>query len=109
MKVHIMIFVEIESLGKTINALTSAGISGFYLIEYKGMSPQDWKGFSIKEDPESTIEMIRHHAKDAIVIDSVVNEKTADKIVNLVNKALKLEKYTILEVPVRRIIVGKGN
>ncbi|MEN4006066.1 MAG: MJ1244 family protein [Methanobacteriaceae archaeon] len=109
MKVHISVFVLIENLGKAMNALTDAGISGFYILEGKGMSPQDWKGFSIKEDPESAIEMIRHHATDTTIVCSVVDEKIVDKIVKSVQEALKGEKYTILEVPVRRIIVGKGN
>lgn len=109
MKVHLRVFVEIENLGKAMNALTDAGITGFYILEYKGMSPQDWKGFSIKEDPKSAIEMIRHHSKDAILICSVVDDEKVDNIVELVREALKGEKYTILEVPIRRIIVNEGN
>lgn len=109
MKVHLRVFVEIENLGKAMNALTDAGITGFYIMEYKGMSPQDWKGFSIKEDPESAIEMIRHHANDAILVCSVVDEKMVDKMAKSVQESLKGEKYTILEVPIRRIIIGKGN
>ena len=109
MKVHLRVFVEIENLGKAMNALTNAGITGFYILEYKGMSPQDWRGFSIKEDPKSAIEMIRHHAKDAMLICSVVEEEKVDKIVKSVQKELKGEKYTILEVPIRRIIIENGS
>jgi nitrogen regulatory protein PII-like uncharacterized protein len=109
MKVHLRVFVEIENLGKAMNALTDAGISGFYILEYKGMSPQDWKGFSIKEDPKSAIDMIRHHAKGAILICSVVDEERVDEIVKSVQEVLKGEKYTILEVPIRRIIVSNGS
>jgi nitrogen regulatory protein PII-like uncharacterized protein len=109
MKVHLRVFVEIENLGKAMNTLTDAGITGFYILEYKGMSPQDWKGFSIKEDPKSAIEMIRHHSKDAILICSVVDDEKVDNIVESVREALKGEKYTILEVPIRRIIVNEGS
>ncbi len=109
MKVHLRVFVEIENLGKAMNALTNAGITGFYILEYKGMSPQDWRGFSIKEDPKSAIEMIRHHAKDAMLICSVVEEERVDEIVKAVQKELKGEKYTILEVPIRRIIIENGS
>lgn len=109
MKVHLRVFVEIENLGKAMNTLTDAGITGFYILEYKGMSPQDWKGFSIKEDPKSAIEMIRHHSKDAILICSVVDDEKVDGIVESVREALKGEKYTILEVPIRRIIVNDGS
>ena len=108
MKIHLRVFVEVENLGKAMNALTDAGISGFYLLEYKGMSPQDWKGFSIKEDPKSAIEMIRHHSIDAIQICSVVDEDKVDKIVEAVQKVLKGEKYTIIQVPIRKIIIGEG-
>ena len=108
MKVHLRVFVEIENLGKAMNALSDAGITGFYILEYKGMSPQDWKGFVIKEDPESTIGLIRDYAKDAVLVCSVVDEERVDKIVESVQKALEGEKYTILEVPIRRIIVSYG-
>jgi nitrogen regulatory protein PII-like uncharacterized protein len=108
MKVHLRVFVEIKNLGKAMNALTDAGITGFYVLEYKGMSPQDWKGFSIKEDPKSAIMMIKDHAKNALLICSVVDEERVDEIVKMVRKALKGEKYTILEVPIRRIIISNG-
>ncbi|MTK64399.1 MAG: hypothetical protein F8N15_07745 [Methanobacterium sp.] len=108
MKVHLRVFVEIENLAKAMNALTDAGITGFYILEYRGMSPQDWKGFSIKEDPESAIGIIRDYAVDAVLVCSVVDEDTVDSIVKSVEMALKGEKYTILEVPIRRIIVSYG-
>ncbi len=108
MKVHLRVFVEIENLAKAMNALTDAGITGFYILEYRGMSPQDWKGFSIKEDPESAIGIIRDYAVDAVLVCSVVDEDRVDKIVKSVEIALKGEKYTILEVPIRRIIVSYG-
>jgi nitrogen regulatory protein PII-like uncharacterized protein len=109
MKVHLRVFVEIENLGKAMNALTEAGITGFYILEYKGMSPQDWEGFVIKEDPKSTIGLIRDYAKDAVLVCSVVDEERVDKIVESLQEALKGEKYTILEVPIRRIIVSYGD
>ena len=109
MKVHLRVFVEIENLGKAMNALSDAGISGFYILEYKGMSPEDWKGFVIKEDPKSTIGLIRDYAKDAVLVCSVVDEVKVDKIVESLQKALEGEKYTILEVPIRRIIVSYGD
>ncbi len=92
-----------------MNALVDAGISGFYILEYKGMSPHDWKGFSIKEDPKSAIGIIRDYAKDAVLICSVVDEEKTDEMVEKVMKSLEGEKYTILEVPIKRIIVkSKG-
>lgn len=109
MKVHLRIFVEIENLGKAMNALTDAGITGFYILEYKGMSPDDWKGFSIKEDPKSAIGMIKDYATAAVLVCSVVDEERVDKMVELICDELEGEKFTILEVPIRRIIVSSGN
>lgn len=108
MKVHLRVFVEMENLGKAMNALTDAGITGFYILEYKGMSPDDWKGFSIKEDPKSAIGMIHDYATAAVLICSVVDEEKVDKMVELISKELEGERYTILEVPIRRIIVSSG-
>lgn len=105
MKVHLRVFVEVENLGKAMNALVDAGITGFYILEYKGMSPQDWKGFSIKEDPKSAVGLIRDYANDAMLICSVVDEEKTDKIVEKIMESLEGEKYTILEVPIKRIIV----
>jgi nitrogen regulatory protein PII-like uncharacterized protein len=109
MKVHLRVFVEMENLGKAMNALTDAGITGFYILEYKGMSPDDWKGFSIKEDPKSAIGMIHKFATAAVLICSVVDEENVDRMTDLIVKELEGEKYTILQVPIRKLIVGKGN
>ena len=89
-----------------MNALADARITGLYILEYKGMSPQDWKGFSIKEDPKSAIGLNRDYATDAVLVCSVVEEEKTDKIVEALMQALEGEKYTILEVPIRRIIVN---
>lgn len=109
MKVHLRVFVEMENLGKAMNALTDAGITGFYILEYRGMSPDDWKGFSIKEDPKSAIGMIHKFATSAILICSVVDEENVDNMTDLIVKELEGEKYTILQVPIRKLVVGKGN
>lgn len=109
MKVHLRVFVEMENLGKAMNALTDAGITGFYILEYKGMSPEDWKGFSIKEDPKSAIGMIHKFATSAVLICSVVDEENVDRMTDIIVKELQGEKYTILQVPIRKIIVGKVN
>jgi len=112
MKVHLRVFVEMENLGKAMNALTDAGITGFYMLEYKGMSPDDWKGFSIKEDPKSAIGMVHKFATPAVLICSVVDEEVVDQMTDRIMKELDGEKFTILQVPIRKIIVkseNKGN
>ncbi len=107
MKVHLRVFVEMENLGKAMNALTSAGITGFYILEYRGMSPEDWKGFTIKEDPKSAIGMIHKFATSAVLICTIVDEREVDNMAELICKELQGEKFTILQVPIRKIIVGK--
>ena len=52
--------------------------------------------------------MIRDYATDAVLICSVVDEERVDGIIESVEEALEGEKYTILEVPIRRIIVSNG-
>jgi len=109
MKVHLRVFVEMENLGKAMNALTDAGITGFYMLEYKGMSPDDWKGFSIKEDPKSAIGMVHKFATPAVLICSVVDEEVVDQMTDRIMKELDGEKFTILQVPIRKIVVKSGN
>ncbi|MCK9150559.1 MJ1244 family protein [Methanobacterium alcaliphilum] len=106
MKVHLRVFVEVENLGKIMNILSDSGVTGFYIVEYKGISPQEWQGFSIKEDPASAISVIHDSARDAILVCSVVDEEKVDNIISEVSKSLKNERYTIVEVPIRRIIVN---
>ncbi|WP_423792722.1 MJ1244 family protein [Methanocaldococcus indicus] len=106
MKVLVYVFVEIENVGKAINALSEAEITGFFLYEYKGMSPQDWKGFLIDEAPEAAVNAIKNLAKNAVVIGTVVSEEKFLKIKKYINEKLSNEKYTIIAVPVVDIKVN---
>jgi nitrogen regulatory protein PII-like uncharacterized protein len=106
MKVHLRVFLEVENLGKVMNILSDAGVTGFYIVEYKGISPQEWQGFAIKEDPKSAIAVIRDAARDAILVCSIVDEEKVDHIIKEMDISLKNERYTIVEVPIRRIIVN---
>ena len=106
MKVHLRVFIEVENLGKVINILAEEGITGFYIVEYKGISPSEWSGFSVREDPKSAISLIRNHARDAVLICSVVDEEQVESIVERFKNELSDKRYTILEAPVRRIIVN---
>jgi len=108
MKVHLRVFVEIENLGKVMNSLTKSGVTGFYIVEYRGISPQEWQGFNIKEDPESAISIIKDYAMDAVQVCSVLDEEKVQPIIDEIGLILKDEKYTIVEIPIRRIIVNKG-
>lgn len=80
--------------------------TGFYIVEYKGVSPTEWRGFSIKEDPKSAISLIHDYARDAVLVCSVVDEELVDPIVARFSRELADEKYTIIEIPIRRIIVN---
>ncbi len=106
MKVHLRIFVEVENLGKVMNILSEEGVTGFYIVEYKGISPTEWEGFMIREDPQSAISTIRDHARDAILVCSVVDEEQMGPIIKKCKKRLFDKRYTIMEVPVKRIIVN---
>ena len=106
MKVHLRVFVEMENMGKIINILSETGVTGFYIVEYKGMSPQEWKGFSIKEDPKSAISLIRKAAVDAVLVCFVVEEEKVETIISKVKESLANDRFTIVEVPISRIVVN---
>ena len=39
-KVLLNVFVDYETLGRTVNILTEQSVTGFYCIEYWGVSPR---------------------------------------------------------------------
>jgi nitrogen regulatory protein PII-like uncharacterized protein len=106
-KVLLQIFVDYENLGKTLNVLTEAKVTGFYCIEYWGASPQTWQGFVIKEEPEMALEAIRTTAERAIQVNTVVNDSIAEYIKRAIHEGLgeKGKRYTIMKVPIDSITV----
>ncbi|AVB75782.1 MJ1244 family protein [Methanococcus maripaludis] len=100
MRILLKLFVESQNLGKAINALSEGGISGFYLKEYQGMSPDDWKGFLLAEEPEMAIKIVNELSQDTVVINSIVNIECLGKIKELVRKKLENDRYTLVELPV---------
>jgi nitrogen regulatory protein PII-like uncharacterized protein len=94
------LFVESQNLGKAINALSEGGISGFYLKEYQGMSPKDWRGFLLAEEPEMAIKIVNELSQDTVVINSIVGIEGLVKIKEMIRKKLENEKYTLIELPV---------
>ena len=106
-KVLLQIFVDYENLGKTLNVLTEANVTGFYCIEYWGASPQTWQGFVIKEEPEMALEAIRTSAERAIQVNTVVNDSIAEYIKRAINEGLGARgaRYTIIKVPIDSITV----
>ncbi|MDI6702082.1 MJ1244 family protein [Methanothermobacter wolfeii] len=105
-KVHLRIFIEVENLGRVMNILADEGVTGFYIVEYRGVSPAEWKGFTVKEDPESAISLIHDYARDAVLVCSVVDEEMVEPIIRRFRDDMGEEKYTIMEIPIKRIIVN---
>jgi len=106
MRVLLYVFVETENIGKAINALSEGGISGFFLMEYKGLSPQEWKGFLIDEDPEKAIKIVNDISRNAVMLGTVVSEKRSKIIKRCIQERLSNCRYTIIEVPVEDIEVN---
>jgi len=105
-KVLLHIFVDFETLGRTVNILSEQGVTGFYCIEYWGVSPQNWTGFVIKEEPEMAIEAIRDHTERAIQVNTVVDDTQVEPITRAFATRLAGKRYTIFELPVDSIHVA---
>jgi len=106
MKILLYIFVETGNVGRAINALSEGGISGFFLMEYKGLSPQDWEGFLIDEHPERAVKIVNDMSKNAVMIGTVVSEKKLTIIKKYLWDRLDYNKYTILEIPINSVEVN---
>ena len=104
-KVLLNVFVDYETLGRTVNILTEQGVTGFYCIEYWGVSPQNWAGFVIKEEPEMAIEAIRDHTERAIQVNMVVEDSQVEPITRAFATRLEGKRYTIFRLPVDSIHV----
>jgi nitrogen regulatory protein PII-like uncharacterized protein len=104
-KVLLKVFVDYETLGRTVNILSEEGVTGFYCIEYWGVSPQNWAGFVIKEEPEMAIEAIRDHTTRAVQVNMVVNETQAESIMQALAVGLAGKRYTIFKLPVDSVKV----
>ncbi|MGZ4938796.1 MAG: MJ1244 family protein, partial [Halobacteriota archaeon] len=89
-----------------INILTAEGVTGFYCIEYWGVSPQNWSGFVIKEEPEMAIGAIRDNTERTVQVNAVVNEDRVEPIAQALIDGLAGKPYTIMRVPVDAIHVA---
>ena len=104
-KVLLHVFVDYETLGRTVNILTEQGVTGFYCVEYWGVSPQNWTGFVIKEEAEMAIEAIRDHTERAIQVNTVVDDDRANAVIRALSTGLAGKRYTVLRLPVDSIRV----
>jgi len=107
-KVLVHVFVDYETLGKTINVLTEEGVTGFYCIEYWGVSPQNWSGFIIKEEPEMAIGAIRDNTERAIQVNLVVNDDRVESMMQALTDGLAGHRHTIMRIPVEAIYVANA-
>jgi len=96
MKTMVKIFVDHEHVVKAINTLTELGITGFYLYEYKGMSPRNWKYFKLSEDPAMTAEAIRNHSEPGVIVNTVVGSDKCEELIRKMEEGLKGTRFTII-------------
>ena len=96
MKVMAQIFVDHDNLVKVINLLTGLEITGFYLIEYRGMAPKAWKNFCLSENPDMALNAIRDQSEPGIMINTVIGSNNYRRIVDGLEEALRGKRYTII-------------
>lgn len=108
MKTMVKIFVDHEHLVRVINTLTELGITGFYLVEYHGMSPKTWKSFRLSEDPALALQAIRNQSEPGVMVNTVVSSDKCERIIQKLEEALKGIRYTIMGHKVTSIKV-KGD
>jgi nitrogen regulatory protein PII-like uncharacterized protein len=104
----VKIFVDHEHLVRVINTLTELGITGFYLIEYQGMSPRTWKNFRLSEDPELAMQAIRNQSEPGVIVNTVVSSDRCERLIKELEEALKGIRFTIMGHKVTSIKV-KGD
>ncbi len=108
MNTLVKIFVDHEHLVRVINTLTELGITGFYLIEYQGMSPKTWRSFRLSENPEMALTAIKDHSEPGVMVNTVVSSDKCEKLIKGLEEALKGIRFTIIGHKVTTIKV-KGD
>ncbi|MDH7597910.1 MAG: MJ1244 family protein [Methanothrix sp.] len=105
MKSMVKVFIDHEHLLKVMNILTEVGITGFYIYEYKGMSPRVWKDFRLREDPEMTLDAIRNFSEPGVMVNTVVSSNRCERLVQSLEQGLKGKRFTVIIQPVTSIKV----
>ena len=103
------LFVEEKNVGKAINVMTLAGITGFFLHKYRGLSPDKFKNLSKKdlEDVEKVYDIIEKESDKAVVIGTVVKNEKAKKIEELLKENMNNERWTVMTIPILKVKVHK--
>jgi len=89
--------------------MTLAGITGFFLHKYRGLSPDKFKNLSKEEleDIEKVYEIIRDESDKAVVIGTVVKEEKAKKIEELLKEKMNNERWTVMKIPILKVKVHR--
>ncbi len=103
--VEVRIFVDPENVGKVMNAMADAEVTGFYVVEYRGVAPDRWEGFEIQEDPEHAIKALNDLSERAVMVVTIIREEHLDGLKEAVKRRLSSERYTIIVSDVREIKV----
>ena len=103
------LFVEEKNVGKAINIMTLAGITGFFLHKYRGLPPDKFKNLSSEEleDIEKVYNIIEKESDRAVIIGTVVKEEKAKKIEDLLKEKLGSEKWTVIKIPILKVKVHR--
>ncbi len=103
--VEVRVFVDPENVGKLMNAMADAGVTGFYAVEYRGVAPDRWEGFEIDEDPEQAIKAMNDLSERAVMVVTVIPEDRLDDLKKAVRERLSGDRYTIMVAEVREVEV----
>ncbi|WP_457620975.1 MJ1244 family protein [Methanopyrus sp.] len=105
---EVRLFVDPENVGRVMNAMADVGVTGFYAIEYRGVAPDQWAGFEIREDPESAIKAFNDLSEQAVMIVTVIPEEYVEKLKGAIAERLAGERYTVIVTDVEEIHVEYG-
>ncbi|ACV24210.1 MJ1244 family protein [Methanocaldococcus fervens] len=108
-RVLFKLFVEEKNVGKAINIMTLAGITGFFLHKFRGLSPDKFLNLSKEEfdDVDKVYEIIDKESDRAVVIGTVVKKEKAKKIEELLKERMNNERWTVMKIPILKIKVHR--
>ncbi len=102
---EVRLFVDPENVGKVMNAMAEAGVTGFYVIEYRGVSPRRWEGFMIEESPEAALKALKDLSENAVMFVTVVTDEVCERLKEVAEEYLRDVRHTIVVAPVDEVTV----
>ncbi|CAB3288078.1 Exonuclease SbcC [Methanocaldococcus lauensis] len=108
-RVLLKLFIEEKNINKAINIMTLAGISGFFLHNYRGISSDKFKTLKKEdlEDINKVYEIINKESDKAVIIGTVVKEEKSKKIEELLKEKMSNDKWTLIKIPILKVKVHK--